>query len=271
MLDYADMVAINKFERRGSEDARRDVVPPARPQPRGVRCQSWEEMPVFGTSAASFNDDGVTALYQFTCAIVLGRQGTAESEPGVLGDTSTPRFRPALWACRFPLRRVRYLSEISEARVGITYSVTERDRRSGSSAGSCRSWPRPLTLRSRELTSRPWTSSAVLDTLGTHSARSRPSARWIPTSLKAALEAGWPQAVVESYSGDEQVVDQGPGQANCGPQLTQAPPCRATRSRGSPCRSYSATTASCSASCGARTCPDYFPYHRWGFPVQAGW
>ena len=63
MLDFADVVAINKFERRGAEDARRDV---ARQMVRNREAfgQSWETMPVFGTSAARFNDDGVTALYQ---------------------------------------------------------------------------------------------------------------------------------------------------------------------------------------------------------------
>ena len=63
MLDFADAVAINKFERRGAEDARRDV---ARQMVRNREAfgVSWETMPVFGTSAATFNDDGVTALYQ---------------------------------------------------------------------------------------------------------------------------------------------------------------------------------------------------------------
>jgi isobutyryl-CoA mutase len=63
MLDFADVVAINKFERRGAEDARRDV---ARQLVRNREAfgSSWEDMPVFGTSAARFNDDGVTALYQ---------------------------------------------------------------------------------------------------------------------------------------------------------------------------------------------------------------
>src|SRR3712207_7679465 len=63
MLDFADVVAINKYERRGAEDARRDV---ARQLVRNREAfgQPWEEMPVFGTSAARFNDDGVTALYQ---------------------------------------------------------------------------------------------------------------------------------------------------------------------------------------------------------------
>src|SRR5690606_7305790 len=58
MLDLADVVAINKFERRGAQDALRDV---ARQMVRN-RAQfgtPWQEMPVFGTSAARFNDDGV--------------------------------------------------------------------------------------------------------------------------------------------------------------------------------------------------------------------
>src|SRR6202044_4199637 len=63
MLDFADVVAINKFERRGGADALRDV---SRQLIRnraafGARPQ---DMPGFGTSAATFNDTGVTALYQ---------------------------------------------------------------------------------------------------------------------------------------------------------------------------------------------------------------
>ena len=63
MLDFADVVAINKFERRGAEDARRDVRRQL-VRNREAFGATWEEMPVFGTSAARFNDDGVTALYQ---------------------------------------------------------------------------------------------------------------------------------------------------------------------------------------------------------------
>src|SRR5206468_10578948 len=64
MLDVADVVAINKFERRGSDDARRDVARQL-VRNRGAFGVAWEDMPVFGTSAASFDDDGVTALYQY--------------------------------------------------------------------------------------------------------------------------------------------------------------------------------------------------------------
>ena len=61
MLDFADAVAI-KFERRGAEDALRDV---GRQLVRNREAfgSAWPDMPVFGTSAATFDDDGVTALY----------------------------------------------------------------------------------------------------------------------------------------------------------------------------------------------------------------
>ncbi|MDX3660851.1 methylmalonyl-CoA mutase family protein [Streptomyces sp. ID05-26A] len=109
MLDYADAVAINKFERRGAEDARRDV---ARQMVRNREAfgVKWEDMPVYGTSAATFNDDGVTALYQFL------RDGLIEhglhTEEGALvtvaGKTSTSASTVV------PAARARYLSDISD-------------------------------------------------------------------------------------------------------------------------------------------------------------
>src|SRR4051812_8005058 len=62
MLDFADFVAINKFDRRGAEDALRDVRKQLQRNREAFRTPA-EEMPVFGTIAARFNDDGVTALY----------------------------------------------------------------------------------------------------------------------------------------------------------------------------------------------------------------
>ncbi|WP_424186067.1 fused isobutyryl-CoA mutase/GTPase IcmF [Actinokineospora sp. G85] len=109
MLDFADVVAINKFERRGAEDARRDV---ARQLVRNREAfgQSWEDMPVYGTSAATFNDDGVTALYQELRAL-LGERGVPFAEgalPAVTGRTSTSA------ATVVPAQRARYLSDIAE-------------------------------------------------------------------------------------------------------------------------------------------------------------
>ena len=63
MLDFADVVAINKFERRGGADALRDVSRQLIRNREAFGARP-EDMPVFGTSAATFNDNGVTALYQ---------------------------------------------------------------------------------------------------------------------------------------------------------------------------------------------------------------
>jgi methylmalonyl-CoA mutase len=109
MLDFADTVAINKFERRGAEDARRDV---ARQLVRNREAfqSSPEDMPVFGTSAAKFNDDGVTALYQHL-RDSLANRGLAVF-PGVLprveGKVSTDA------STIIPSARTRYLSEIAQ-------------------------------------------------------------------------------------------------------------------------------------------------------------
>jgi isobutyryl-CoA mutase len=110
MLDFADAVAINKFERRGAEDARRDV---ARQLVRNRESfgQSWETMPVFGTSAARFDDDGVTALFQHLKGLLEGR-GLALSE-GVL-----PRVDVMVSSgltTVVPPSRARYLAEVAEA------------------------------------------------------------------------------------------------------------------------------------------------------------
>src|SRR5271165_4278726 len=109
MLDFADFVAINKFDRKGSEDALRDV------RKQFQRNHEWfaerqESMPVFGTMASRFNDDGVTALYQ---AIVprLQEKGLKLGQPKLpmVSVKASSRGRAIV-----PPERVRYLAEISE-------------------------------------------------------------------------------------------------------------------------------------------------------------
>jgi isobutyryl-CoA mutase len=110
MLDFADFVAINKFDRKGAEDALRDV----RKQYQRNRAQFQQlpdSMPVFGTMASRFNDDGVTALYQ---AIVprLQERGL-KVRAGKLPRTqvkASSRGRAIV-----PPDRVRYLAEIAES------------------------------------------------------------------------------------------------------------------------------------------------------------
>jgi len=108
MLDFADVVAINKFERRGSEDARRDV---ARQLVRNREAfgASPDDMPVFGTSAARFNDDGVTALYQHL-RDQLAERGLSVST-GQLPTADTKISTGA--SVVIPASRERYLADIA--------------------------------------------------------------------------------------------------------------------------------------------------------------
>jgi methylmalonyl-CoA mutase len=127
MLDFADVVAINKFERRGAEDALRDV---GRQLVRNREAfgKQPEDMPVFGTSAATFNDDGVTALYQH----LRGRlaDGGLTLDEGVLAPVDvrhSSRIRQVV-----PGDRVRYLAEIAETVRGYhvrTDELVEQARR----------------------------------------------------------------------------------------------------------------------------------------------
>ena len=92
MLDYADLVVINKFEKRGGEDAVRDVRKQIQ-RNRNMWESSPEEMPVFGTIASKFNDDGVTALYLAVLEAIQKKTGiTLKSERVSLsGKTSTSK------------------------------------------------------------------------------------------------------------------------------------------------------------------------------------
>jgi len=109
MLDFAEFVAINKFDRKGASDALRDVAKQVQ-----RNKEAWtvptEKMPVFGTMAARFNDDGVTALYQ-GLKVRLGELGLKLKEgllPTVDVRHSTNQT-PVV-----PTARTRYLAEISD-------------------------------------------------------------------------------------------------------------------------------------------------------------
>ncbi|MBT3220458.1 MAG: methylmalonyl-CoA mutase, partial [Proteobacteria bacterium] len=103
MLDFADLISVNKFEKRGSMDALRDV----RKQVRRNRNQ-WEcgddELPVYGTIASRFNDLGVTALY----GAILDQLGIDRPNR----EWPALPFSPPRRAVIDPSRE-RYLAEIS--------------------------------------------------------------------------------------------------------------------------------------------------------------
>ncbi|MDX1632667.1 MAG: cobalamin-dependent protein, partial [Thermoanaerobaculia bacterium] len=110
MLDFADVVVINKFTRRGSEDALRDVRKQFQ-RNHDLFSIAPEELPIFGTSAAHFNDRGVNALYAH---LVNRLEETMElgwesgTSPG--GERTTDPEQYVI-----PPARERYLSEIAKS------------------------------------------------------------------------------------------------------------------------------------------------------------
>jgi methylmalonyl-CoA mutase len=109
MLDFADFVAINKFDRKGADDALRDVRKQYQ-RNREAFATPTEQMPVFGTMAARFNDDGVTALYQAMLPKLqeFGLKLKAGKLPVVSVRCSSNQHAIV------PPQRTRYLAEVAE-------------------------------------------------------------------------------------------------------------------------------------------------------------
>jgi len=108
MLDYADLVAINKFDKRGSLDAMRDVKKQVQ-RARELWEASPDDMPVHGTIASQFNDAGTNRLYLALMSKIVERTG-APLGPG--GDLATADGEKR---SVIPPDRVRYLDEIKES------------------------------------------------------------------------------------------------------------------------------------------------------------
>jgi methylmalonyl-CoA mutase len=123
MLDFAEFVAINKFDRKGAADALRDVAKQVM-RNREAFGKSPDEMPVFGTMASRFNDDGVTALYQALLPRLaeLGLKTTTSALPQVNTRHSTHQV-PIV-----PGARSRYLAEISDTVRGYKARAVQQSR-----------------------------------------------------------------------------------------------------------------------------------------------
>ena len=108
MLDFADLVAINKFDRKGGKDALRDVAKQVQ-RNREAFGQRPEEMPVYGTIASRFNDDGVTALYLDLLARLRDKGLAGRDSKWPATNVRHSSDNRAI----IPPDRTRYLSEIS--------------------------------------------------------------------------------------------------------------------------------------------------------------
>ncbi len=184
MLDFADAVAINKFDRSGARDALRDVRKQMQ-RNREAFSEALDEMPVYGTIASKFNDDGVTALYHGLLEL-FGERGRGEWTSALRG---APERVPSELTTIVPAPRQRYLAEVAEtlrdyharareqARNARERQQLEEAKRLLEAAGKDGAELEPLIAERRE----------ALD----------------PRSRK--LLEMWPR-VRESYSGEEYVV-----------------------------------------------------------------
>jgi methylmalonyl-CoA mutase len=107
MLDFADLIALNKFDKRGALDALRDVKKQYQ-RNHGLWTQDADDMPVFGSIASQFNDPGTNALYRAIMDKLVEKTGVnLNSDFSLTGEMSEKIFI-------IPPKRTRYLSEISE-------------------------------------------------------------------------------------------------------------------------------------------------------------
>jgi methylmalonyl-CoA mutase len=188
MLDFAEFVAINKFDRKGSLDALRDVAKQVQ-----RNKEAWttptDQMPVFGTMASRFNDDGVTALYQ----ALLPRLASL-GMPVVAGSLALAATRHSTHQMPIvPGARVRYLADIADTvrgykRLARREAVLAREVQQLRAASAMLAVGKPGKARA---------SQAALDLADERAARQDPAA--------AKLLAMWPD-MQRAYAGDEYVV-----------------------------------------------------------------
>jgi isobutyryl-CoA mutase len=188
MLDFAEFVAINKFDRKGAADALRDVAKQVQ-----RNKEAWgkkpDEMPVFGTMAARFNDDGVTALYQALKPrlVELGlalNEGTLPRVDVRHSTNQSPVVPPA---------RTRYLAEISDTVRGYK----KRAREQAKLAREVQQLQAAAAMLKVDKPDRAPAAEAALDLAGQRKAR-------MDKDVLHLLQQ-WPD-MQKAYAGDEYVV-----------------------------------------------------------------
>ncbi|MFN3842234.1 MAG: methylmalonyl-CoA mutase family protein [Rehaibacterium terrae] len=139
MLDYAELVVLNKYDKRGAEDALRDVRKQWK-RNRAAFKLADEDVPVYPTIASQFNDPGVTWMFVNLCRLLREKLGLGPAAPAVAGkggdgvaatrcdfnpqvDTSLKEPRATVL---IPGQRIRYLAEIAEQGRGINAEIARQ-------------------------------------------------------------------------------------------------------------------------------------------------
>ncbi len=127
MLDYAELVVLNKFDRRGADDALRDVKKQWKRNRTAFKLTD-EQVPVYPTIASQFNDPGVTWMFVNLCRLLRDKLHLP-------ADTWTPQADVSLKEPRatvlIPGARVRYLAEIAEQGRGLNSSIEQQAQAAG--------------------------------------------------------------------------------------------------------------------------------------------
>ena len=142
MLDYAELVVLNKFDKRGAEDALRDVRKQWK-RNRVAFATKDEDVPVYPTIASQFNDPGISWMFANLCRLLrekLGNRGQSrlsggngassddqtgkvDSDPGFLVPDIDTSIKEPRATVLIPGSRVRYLAEIAEQGRGINARI----------------------------------------------------------------------------------------------------------------------------------------------------
>ncbi len=188
MLDFAEFVAINKFDRKGSLDALRDVAKQVQ-RNREAFTVMPDQMPVFGTMASRFNDDGVTALYQALKPrlAALGLPLREGRLPLVATRHSTHQT-PVV-----PAARTRYLAEITDSVRGYK----SRARQQARLARELQQLRQTARMLHDDDAARDGAKNTVLRLADQRAVKQDPAA--------AKLLGQWPE-MQKAYAGDEYVV-----------------------------------------------------------------
>ncbi len=188
MLDFAEFVAINKFDRKGAMDALRDVAKQVQRNREAFKAAP-EDMPVFGTMASRFNDDGVTALYQ-AVKPRLAELGLKLGE-GRLTPVSTRHSTQQVPIV--PGARMRYLADIADTVRGYKKRAVEQARL----ARQIQQLRATAAMLQTDKPERHRAVEAVDDLAKTRESNLDPHA--------GKLLAMWPE-MQKAYAGDEYVV-----------------------------------------------------------------
>lgn len=184
MLDFADAVAINKFDRKGAEDALRDVRKQLQ-RNREAFAMTPQQMPVYGTMAARFGDDGITALYQELCAQLQESGLKVETHQLAPVDVKMSSANTII----VPPARQRYLADIAE----IVRAYHKDLLQQAALARQCQQLQAVKTLLAEQ-----GKTTDDVEALLLQSQQQLDNQAW-------QLLDDWPD-LVENYSGDEYVV-----------------------------------------------------------------